>query len=189
MADADVVHQLAQHLKEHLGNRTLAALLTHRYTKESLGARGLLALKLRDRAIAGTLLAASEILKASSPCDELVIHIAKAHRLAYHEHEGYKEPPPSIGLELVEIDDTIQELFAADGRPPSRYSIERLRFFEDIVNLDAEEEGQWDPDADRRAGWHFECETGITGNEGTANVYTRYVLGFCRRDARQRPYY
>jgi hypothetical protein len=54
VADVDVVHQLAQHLEEHLGNRTLSALLTHKYTKHSLGNHGILALKHHDHAIEGT---------------------------------------------------------------------------------------------------------------------------------------
>ncbi len=71
-ASAGPVH----HLQEHPGNRTLGALLTHGYTMQSLGDLGLQALRHHDRAIAGTLLAASALLKAGRPGVELVLHIA-----------------------------------------------------------------------------------------------------------------
>ena len=190
VADASIVHQLAQYLKENLGNRTLGALLTHRYTKQSLGDLGILALKHQDRAIAGTLLAASDLLKSSRPGDELVLHIAKAHRLATYYEEpcyGSNEALPKLGLYMEEVDEFMVEVFMADGKPRSHQTagISRFKFFKDIVNLDTEEEGRWNPAGESlrdRAGWCYEGVTGHTGNEGTADVYTRYVLTFCRRD-------
>ena len=201
VADANLVHQLAQHLKEHLGDKTLGALLTHQYTTQALGNSGILALKNHDRAIAGTLLAASELLGASRPGDGLVLHIAKAYRLlTYFADDEDSEQAPTIGLYVDAVDHTILDVFTADGKPRgfATAGIGCFEFFEDIVNLDTEEEcrwyfrggsqeeERWDYDSTRAAaesaGWHNEGEYGRTGNEGTADKYTRYVLTFCRRD-------
>ena len=188
LANANAEHQLAQYLKEHLGDRTLGALLTHGYTHQSLGNLGLMALKHHDRAIAGTLLAASALLKAGRTGDELVLHIAKANRLAIDDEEEDLDPEPMIGMYVTEINEYLMQAYTADGRLRTYETagLGRFKIFEDIVNLDVKEEDRRSPlreaSFSERAGWHYDREVGYTGNQGTADAYKRYVLTFCRRD-------
>ena len=178
------VQKLADCLKEHLGNRRMGVLLTHEYTKQSLGNFGIRALKLRDRAIAGTLLAASELMKSSRPDDELELLIAKAYRLANDETDYDRDKAPPNLSYYEEFMDT--SMYAVDGRPRGWQTgrVWEFDFFRDIVNLDPKEKKgkKWVPDRAGAEGWRPELQTGRLGNEATADIYTRYVLLFCRKE-------
>jgi hypothetical protein len=95
--DMAATTRLAAALRRHMHNRTLGYMLTHAYTPQSLSNFGLRALKRRDRTIAGALLAASEMMKARNPGDELVINVARLSRTNDQETDSFWE------VELEEV--------------------------------------------------------------------------------------
>ena len=177
-----MVRELADCLTEELGDRTLGALLTHEYTKQSLANFGIRALKHSDRALAGAILGASELMKARRLGDELVLHIAKAYRAfgIFNSDVGKEDPTLSF------YDASIYEVYTVDGRlrgwRTSGLRLYDFKLFRDIVNVRPDEEGEWNAENPHGSGWSREFQTGRTGNEATADVFTRFVLMFCRRE-------
>ena len=93
--DMEASSRLVEILKREMLNRTLGYMLTHQYTRQTLSNFGLRALKRRDRTIAGALLAASAMMSADSPGDELVIQIARAS-------QTFSGSEPKIDFEEVQ---------------------------------------------------------------------------------------
>ena len=167
-----------------VGDVCLGVLLQHQYSRASLSALGLKALKGVDRNFAGLLLATSAALAQQSPPDELVLHIAKAIR-AESSSDG-DEAGPAVYFDHV---------FRADGSERDREFVDLLNTFDmqehvlnelrhvgppdksaDGAEMEEEEEEEdgiqealpwgyaWSP----RAGdgwWHrIRCSSGYTGN-------------------------
>ena len=181
-----VVRELADCLTEELGDRTLGALLTHEYTKQSLANFGIRALKHSDRALAGAILGASELMKARRLGDELVLHIAKAYRAFGIFDSDVEKEDPTLSFYETAMDASLYELYTVDGRlrgwRTAGLRLYDFKLFRDIVNVRPDEEGEWNAENPHGSGWSREFQTGRTGNEATADVFTRYVLMFCRRE-------
>ena len=107
--DMEATSRLAAFLEQNMHNRTLGYLLTHQYTQQSLSNLGLRALKRRDRTIAGALLAASTMMRAGSPGNELVINIARMSQTNDRdcdfnpeiEFEEVGSPLPAVAITMI----------------------------------------------------------------------------------------
>ena len=179
--DMSAPQRLADALRKFLGSRTFGYMLTHEYTRQTLTALGLRGLKLRDRAVAGTVLAASTLMRAQGgPGDELVLHIAKAARDTPDEY-GTDGAKPHIDT------DEHEEIYTADGalRRLAEARLGSFKFFRDVVNYHKKAERRWGEGDHDLCGWHYDRKEGYKGNEGSAeaSTYKRYVLIFCRQEA------
>ena len=178
--DENLADKLARALRApEYRRRTLGALMLNSYTARAIANLGIRALKHQDRAVVGTLLAASRLLqREGGPDDELVLHLAKVYRETEEDTDWRDEDfDMAINIQYVSRDtrDVEFQIYSSDGRPRTPHEAGlndyHFRFSRDVVNRGAVRTDK---------GWDLEDEHD-TGNEGTIYVYGRWLLTFCPR--------
>jgi hypothetical protein len=178
--DPSTLVRLADGLCGCLNSRTFGYMLASEYSRPTLAASGIHALKNRDRDVAGTLLATSRILQTRcGPGSELVLNIVKAIRnIPYSCDSPFEEPFIPRGTEE-------EEVFAADGsleQPGKCRHVDSFKFFRDVVNNYRKNERLWDDGKYERSGWRRIKDRVKHYEEYEIKTCKCYILTFYRRE-------
>ena len=120
-------------------------MLSHQYTPASLSQLGCAALKGRDRAIADALLTAGELLRNSSPGDELDLRIARAERLESDRDAGRRRLGLNGGMFCVE--GSLLRSQPTESDIVCEGALRGMRFYDDVINqVDESQDDDEDPD-------------------------------------------